>query len=105
MDTDSKKLVPIFDDETEVTVRILPDRAVADFFVQGGRWAATQGWPGPESRKASDSSVMLWSSISGVGAQVEVYGMWAVVGSTRLSWTTQPYLTIPEMLLSKSVEA
>jgi hypothetical protein len=37
MDTDSNKLVPIFDDETEVTVRILPDRVVADFFVQGGR--------------------------------------------------------------------
>ena len=37
MDTHSNKLVPIFDDETEVTMRILPDRAVADFFVQGGR--------------------------------------------------------------------
>jgi hypothetical protein len=36
MDTDSNKLVPIFDDETEVTVRILPDRAVADF---RARWA------------------------------------------------------------------
>jgi hypothetical protein len=50
---------------------------------------------------------MLWSSISGVGAQVEVYGMgcgW-LNPYTGLSRTTQPYLTIPEMLLSKSVEA
>ena len=32
---------PLFD-ETEVTVRVTPDRSVADFFVQGGR-AVGQG--------------------------------------------------------------
>merc|ERR1711907_570242 len=31
-------------DEPEVTVRVLSDRSVADWFVQGGRWAATEGW-------------------------------------------------------------
>ena len=31
-------------DEDSVTVRITPDRSVADFFVQGGRWSATTSW-------------------------------------------------------------
>jgi len=66
----------IFEDEAELAVRVLPDRSVADWFVQGGRWAATNGWhPGPAPRKPEDSSVMLWSSTEGVSAQVDVVGM------------------------------
>ena len=71
-DSRSSSNIPLFDDETEVTIRILPDRSVADFFVQSGRWAATQGWPGAQPRNSTDSSVLLWSSISGVSAQIEV---------------------------------
>ena len=35
--------VPLFDEKT-VTVRITPDRSLADFFVQGGRWATHPRW-------------------------------------------------------------
>merc|ERR1719261_989064 len=37
-------------DESELTVRVLPDRSVADWFVQGGRWAASEGWQATEPR-------------------------------------------------------
>ena len=39
--------VELFDGEAAVTVRIMPDRSLADFFVQGGRFAGTVAWPAP----------------------------------------------------------
>ena len=80
----------LFEDETELTVRVLPDRSVADWFVQGGRWAATDGWQGTEPRKPEDSNVMLWSSAAGVSAQVDVYGMGC--GWLNPSYTEHPTL-------------
>ena len=80
----------LFDDETELTVRVLPDRSVADWFVQGGRWAATNGWQGTEPRQPQDSSVMLWASAAGVSAQVDVYGMGC--GWLNPSFTDHPTL-------------
>ena len=62
-------------DEAEVTVRVLADRSVADWFVQGGRWAATSAWPGSTPRQPADSSIIVWSSAPRVTAQVDVYGM------------------------------
>ena len=83
--------IQIFEDETELTVRVLPDRSVADWFVQGGRWAATDGWQGTEPRKPEDSNVMLWSSAAGVvSAQVDVYGMGC--GWLNPSYTEHPTL-------------
>ena len=32
------------EDEEALALRILPDRSVVDFFVQGGRFAGTQSW-------------------------------------------------------------
>jgi hypothetical protein len=77
LDTGAKlaSSMKLFEDETELMVRVLPDRSVADWFVQGGRWAATDGWPGTAPRKPEDSSVMLWSTAAGVSAQVDVFGM------------------------------
>lgn len=66
--------IPLFDEET-VTVRITPDRSLADFFVQGGRWAGTVAWMSKLPRKAEESAVVLWSNTAGVTADVDVYGM------------------------------
>lgn len=80
----------IFADEDEVVVRILADRSVADIFVQGGRWAATQGWQHTAPRKPEDSNVVVWSGSSGVGAQVDVHAMGC--GWLNPSYTDDPTL-------------
>eukprot|EP01052_Picozoa_sp_SAG31_P011702 SAG31_NODE_668_length_12945_cov_15.915849_12_plen_179_part_00 len=51
----------VFADEDALSIRILADRSVADIFLQGGRWAATQGWQHAAPRKPRDSDVMVWS--------------------------------------------
>jgi sucrose-6-phosphate hydrolase SacC (GH32 family) len=66
---------PLFDDESSVTVRITPDRSLADFFVQGGRWSGTVAWRSKTPRKAEDSAVVLFSRSSGINADANVYGM------------------------------
>lgn len=82
-------LVPLFD-ESEITVRVLADRSVADWFVQGGRWAASDGWQATDARKPADSNVMVWSGTTGVSAQVDVYGMGC--GWLNPSYTENPTL-------------
>ena len=56
----SNASMPLFADESTVTVRILPDRSVADFFVQGGRWSGTVAWVSKSPRKAANSQVWHW---------------------------------------------
>ena len=80
----------IFADEDELAVRILADRSVADIFLQGGRWAGTQGWQHPAPRKPADSNVMVWSGSSAVSAQVDVHAMGC--GWLNPSYTDQPSL-------------
>ena len=80
----------IFADEDEVFVRILADRSIADIFLQGGRWAATQGWQHTAPRKPADSNVMVWSGSSGVSAQVDVHAMGC--GWLNPSYTDKPTL-------------
>jgi len=80
---------PIFD-EDEITVRITPDRSLADFFVQGGRFAGTVAWQAKDPRKAADSAVLLWSKSEGVTADVNVYGMGC--GWLNPSYTEHPTL-------------
>ena len=82
--------VTIFADEEELAVRILADRSVADIFVQGGRWAATQGWHDAAPRKPADSNVMVWSGSAGVSAQVDVHAMGC--GWLNPSYTDKPSL-------------
>jgi len=83
--------VQLFDDESELTVRVLADRSVVDWFVQGGRWAGSNGWdPRDPPRKAEDSNVMVWSSASGVNAQVDSYQMGC--GWLNPSYTENPTL-------------
>merc|ERR1712226_1280517 len=55
-------------DETELTVRVLSDRSVADWFAQGGRWAASDGWQATDPRLPADSNVLLWSADAGMSA-------------------------------------
>ena len=69
------KTFPMFADEDVVTVRILPDRSVADFFVQGGRWAGTSSWISGAPRTPDASQVTLFTGTAGVTADVDVYGM------------------------------
>lgn len=83
-------VMELFQDEGFITVRVLPDRSVADWFVQGGRWAATDGWQSSDARKAEESNVLLWSSASSVSAKVDVYGMGC--GWLNPSYTDKPSL-------------
>jgi hypothetical protein len=80
----------IFADEDELAMRILADRSVADLFLQGGRWAATQGWQHTAPRKPADSLVMVWSGSSGLSAQVDVHAMGC--GWLNPSYTDKPTL-------------
>ena len=81
--------IPLFDENT-LTLRVLPDRSVADWFVQGGRWAATTGWQTTAPRAPADSNVMLWSSTPGIGAAATVYGM-------SCGWLNPSYTENPTM--------
>ena len=80
----------IFAAEDELAVRILADRSVADIFLQGGRWAATQGWQHTAPRKPADSNVMVWSGSTGVSVQVGVHAMGC--GWLNPSYTDKPTL-------------
>jgi hypothetical protein len=82
--------ITIFAEEDELSVRILADRSVADIFVQGGRWAATQGWQHTAPRRPADSYVMVWSNSAGVSAQVDVHAMGC--GWLNPSYTDNPTL-------------
>jgi hypothetical protein len=79
--------VPLFD-ETELAVRITPDRSLADFFVQGGRWSGTVAWKSKTPRAAGDSQVSLWASTAGVKADLAVHAMGC--GWENPSYTEHP---------------
>ena len=82
--------ITIFADEDELVVRMLADRSLVDIFVQGGRWAATQGWQHTAPRKPADSNVMVWSGSAGVSVQVDVHAMGC--GWLNPSYTANPTL-------------
>ena len=77
---------------TSVTVRILPDRSVADFFVAGGRWSGTVAWLAKEPRGAADSTVSLFAAAgsAGVVADVDVWSM-------GCGWADPSYTDNPTM--------
>ena len=81
--------VPLFD-ETELEVRIMPDRSVADFFVAGGRWAGTMAWPLSTPRAPDDSQVSVWSSAAGIKVDIDAWSMGC--GWLDPSWTDSPSL-------------
>jgi len=81
--------IKLFND-TQVMVRILADRSVGDFFVQGGRWAGIFGWPANTPRAAADSNIVAWASTTGVSANIDVYGM-------GCGWVTPSYTDNPIM--------
>jgi len=81
--------VPLFEEQV-VTLRILPDRSLADFFVQGGRWSGTVAWLGKAPRVAADSNVLIWAGTAGIKADIDVYGM-------GCGWTDPSYTTNPTM--------
>ena len=80
--------IPLFDDEREISVRILPDRSVADFFVNGGRYSGTVSWVSPAPRAAAASQVTVFSNTAGVTADIDVYGMGC--GWENPSYTAHP---------------
>ena len=74
-----------------ISVRLLPDRSVADVFVQGGRWAGTVAWLAKDPRAPGDSSVALWSnSTSTVVADIDVWSM-------GCGWADPSYTEHPTM--------
>jgi len=74
---------------TSVTVRILADRSVADFFVEGGSWSGTVAWLAKDPRAAGDSAVTLFGN-SGVVADVDVWSM-------GCGWVDPSYTENPTM--------
>ncbi len=73
-----------------IRLRILPDRSVADFFVQGGQVAGTSAWASKLPRKPSASLVSVSSSGSGVTADIDVWAMGC--GWLNPSFTDSPTL-------------
>jgi len=81
---------PLLND-TAVTLRVLPDRSVADFFVQGGRWAGTVTWNETAlPRAAAESTVTLWATTAGISADVDVHSM-------GCGWVDPSYTEHPTM--------
>eukprot|EP01052_Picozoa_sp_SAG31_P034566 SAG31_NODE_4058_length_3630_cov_2.188332_3_plen_141_part_00 len=80
----------IFSDAEGITVRITPDRSLADWFVNGGQVAATSSWLSKVPRAAADSAVSVSSSGSGVTADIEVWGM-------GCGWLTPSYTDNPSI--------
>lgn len=74
-ETGGGRTFPLFDDEDVITVRILPDRSVVDFFVQGGRQAGTLSWVSGTPRTPEASQVTIFTATAGVTADIDVYGM------------------------------
>lgn len=74
-----------------VSVRVLPDRSLADFFVNGGAWAGTQAWGGSVARAPAASSVLLWATNgTGITADIEAWSMGC--GWVDPSYTEHPTL-------------
>ena len=74
-----------------ISVRLLPDRSVADVFVQGGRWAGTVAWLAKDPRAPGDSSVALWSNAtSTIVADIDVWSM-------GCGWADPSYTEHPTM--------
>ena len=65
--------------------------------VQGGRWAATEGWQSTEARKAEDSKVVVWSNTGGVSASVDVFAM-------GCGWLNPSYTEHPTLLDDSTAE-
>jgi len=75
-------------------MRILPDRSVADFFVSGGQWAATQAWVDKDNaRNSTDSTVLVWSSSGSPGSVSADIDVWAM----GCGWVTPSYTENPTM--------
>ena len=73
-----------------IRVRILPDRSVADFFVQGGQVAGTSAWASKMPRAPRASLVSVSSSGSDVTADIDVWAMGC--GWLNPSFTDNPTL-------------
>lgn len=71
-----------------MTLRITPDRSVADFFVNGGRWSGTSSWLGKAPRAAADSVIFVFGA--GVKADIDVWGM-------GCGWVFPSYTANPTM--------
>jgi hypothetical protein len=81
--------MPLLDGEDSISLRVLPDRSVADFFVQGGRYAGAVSWPNPLPRHAPDSTVTAWATLGeGIVADVDAWSMGC--GWVDPSYTDQP---------------
>jgi hypothetical protein len=74
--------------DSKLTVRVLADRSLADFFVQHGQWSGSVAWLAKAPRAAGDSTVSVWSQTPGITANIDVYGMGC--GWETPSWTDHP---------------
>jgi hypothetical protein len=75
---DDANTVPLLPHDIEqgvVTVRILSDRSIADFFVMGGRWAGTVAWVSGTPRLANASQIRIFAAQAGMKADIEVHSM------------------------------
>lgn len=90
-ETSAGTTFPLLGDST-ITLRVLPDRSVADFFLQGGRWAGTTSWLDPKTpRRAEDSSVLLFAT-NGEGVLADT-----LAWSMGCGWVDPSYTDAPTM--------
>lgn len=87
--TASSNSIVLPEGEDIVSVRILADRSVVDFFVQGGRWAGTVSWLSGYPRAPEASQVSVWSTTA-TTVDIDVHSM-------GCGWEYPSYTDTPTM--------
>ena len=87
--TASSNSIVLPEEEDIVSVRILADRSVVDFFVQGGRWAGTVSWLSGYPRTPEASQVSVWSTTA-TTVDIDVHSM-------GCGWEYPSYTDTPTM--------
>jgi hypothetical protein len=80
--------VTVHAEDGGITLRMMPDRSLADFFVQGGQWAGTSAWTSKTPRAAADSEISVWASGTAIKADIDVWSMGC--GWLNPSYTDSP---------------
>jgi len=85
----SSNSVTVREEDGGLTLRMMPDRSLADFFVAGGQWAGTSAWSSKTPRLAADSEISVWGD-TGVTADIDVWSM-------GCGWLTPSYTEHPTL--------
>lgn len=88
--------ITLLEGESSLSLRMLPDRSVTDFFVQNGRWAGAISWPASGTvqvaRRPEDSSVLAWAASGDAPISADI-----AVLSMGCGWVDPSYTDNPTM--------